>query len=171
MCLQTLPVSLWLPPKRRPSILKTPIVMLLPLGMLGRLQMRLIHKVGLAAIFGCSLIIVALELLRTIESLKGGATSLNTLWTNLETSIAVIVSCIPSYATIFNLRKERKIFRGASFKDSNRVLPSGNLKTFGTSASTRNLAKAVDDHEPHAVYDGSGDYNQQWMRMEPLQTL
>ena len=145
--------------------------MLLPLGMLRRLQMRVVHKVGLAAIFGCSLIIVALELLRTIESLKGGATSLNTLWTNLETSIAVIVSCIPSYSTIFNLRRERKALRGNSARYSSRELTSRDTKAFGSSVSTRDLAKAMDDHEGHAVYDGSGDYNRQWIRMEPLQTL
>lgn len=89
--------------------------MALPLAMLKTLQMRTTAKLGLAGVFCCAIITIAFDILRTVETLtKGGDVGSTTLWTNLESAIAVIVSCLPSFAALVNKRDRKNAGRKAS---------------------------------------------------------
>lgn len=82
--------------------------MALPLVMLRGLQMRTPAKFGLAGIFCCAFITIAFDILRAVETdIKGGVKGSTALWTNLESAIAVIVSCLPSLAALFSPKNER----------------------------------------------------------------
>lgn len=82
------------------------VVMALPLAMLKGLQMSTNAKLGLACIFCCGIITIAFDVVRSVETLthssSGGST---TLWTNLESAIAVIVSCLPTFKALLGPRK------------------------------------------------------------------
>ena len=80
--------------------------MVLPLAMLKGLQMRTATKLGLAGIFCCAFITIMFDILRTVETAtKGGQAFLTPLFTNLESAVAVIVSCLPSFAALSKSRK------------------------------------------------------------------
>ena len=90
-------------------------VMALPLAMLKDLQMRTPAKVGLAGVFCCAFITVAFDILRAVETdMKGGVEGSTALWTNLESAIAVIVSCLPSFIALFSTKNDRKTGRNVS---------------------------------------------------------
>ena len=79
------------------------IVMALPLAMLKGLQMRTPLKIGLAGVFCCAFITIAFDVLRAVETdTKGGVKGSTALWTNLESAVAVIVSCLPSLTALFS---------------------------------------------------------------------
>lgn len=91
------------------------LVMALPLAMLKDLQMRAPAKVGLAGVFCCAFITVAFDILRAVETdMKGGVEGSTALWTNLESAIAVIVSCLPSFTALFSTKNDRKFGRNVS---------------------------------------------------------
>ena len=58
-------------------------------------------KLGLACIFFLGLVIVILDILRIALGHGGGIISLASLWDVLEPSIAVIVSTLPTYRSLF----------------------------------------------------------------------
>lgn len=90
------------------SMLNFVIVMALPLGMLKSLQMRTAAKVGLAGVFCCASITIIFDILRAVETdTKGGVKGSTALWTNLESAVAVIVSCLPSFTALFSSQSER----------------------------------------------------------------
>ena len=81
--------------------------MALPMGMLRKLQVPTTAKLGLAAIFSCAIFIIVFDTIRVVETLTQVSTSAVTpLWTNLESAISVIVSCLPSYAALFRQRQD-----------------------------------------------------------------
>ena len=83
------------------------IVMALPLAMLKGLQMRTPVKLGLAGVFCFAFITIAFDILRAMETnTKGGIKGSTALWTNLESAIAVIVSCLPSLTALFSPKNE-----------------------------------------------------------------
>ena len=91
------------------------IVMALPLAMLKGLQMSTKAKVGLTGIFCCAVITVAFDILRAVETLTNGSNPGSTaLWTNLESAIAVIVSCLPTFKSLIGPRKDSNPGRNAS---------------------------------------------------------
>ncbi len=70
--------------------------------------MRTSVKVGLAGVFGCAFITVVFDVLRTVETVtKGGVAGSTALWTNLESAVAVIVSCLPSLTALFSPKNPR----------------------------------------------------------------
>ena len=72
------------------------VVMALPLAMLRRLQMSMKVKLGLAGIFCCAVATIAFDIIRAVETLTDGdRLGLTALWTNLESAVAVLVSCLP----------------------------------------------------------------------------
>ena len=84
------------------------IVMALPLAMLKGLQMRTPVKLGLAGVFCFAIITIAFDILRAVETnTNGGIQGSTALWTNLESAIAVIVSCLPSLVALFNPKNEQ----------------------------------------------------------------
>lgn len=89
------------------------IVMALPLAMLKGLQMRTSAKVGLAGVFCCAFITIVFDILRAVETdMKGGVKGSTALWTNLESAVAVIVSCLPTLSALFNPKNEHNGGRG-----------------------------------------------------------
>ena len=89
-------------------------VMALPLWMLRSLAMRPIQKLGLVFIFGVALLTVALEILRTVESvkiLKGAASIQSTtyarsiLYAVIEIAFNVIISSLPVYRTLMSIKR------------------------------------------------------------------
>lgn len=90
-------------------------VMALPLAMLKDLQMRTPAKFCLAGVFCCAFITVVFDILRAVETdTKGGVKGSTALWTNLESAIAVIVSCLPSFTALFSPKNERNGGRNCS---------------------------------------------------------
>lgn len=84
------------------------IVMALPLAMLKGLQMRTPVKLGLAGVFCFAIITIAFDILRAVETnTRGGIEGSTALWTNLESAIAVIVSCLPSLVALFSPKNEQ----------------------------------------------------------------
>ena len=82
--------------------------MTLPLAMLKGLQMRTTVKVGLAGVFGCAFITIVFDILRAVKTdTEGGVQGSTALWTNLESAIAVIVSCLPSLVALFSPQNKR----------------------------------------------------------------
>lgn len=89
--------------------------MALPLAMLKNLQMRTTAKLGLAGVFCCAFITIAFDILRTVETLTEDEVAGSTaLWTNLESAIAVIISCLPSFAALFKPRNRKTLGRNVS---------------------------------------------------------
>lgn len=82
--------------------------MALPLAMLKRLQMRMPLKIGLAGIFCLAFITIGFDILRAVETeTKGGVKGSTALWTNLESAVAVVVSCLPSFTALFSPKNKR----------------------------------------------------------------
>lgn len=82
--------------------------MALPLAMLKGLQIRTPLKIGLAGIFGCAFITIGFDILRAVQTnTKGGVKGSTALWTNLESAVAVIVSCLPSFMALFSPKNKR----------------------------------------------------------------
>ena len=89
--------------------------------MLKGLQIRTPVKVGLAGVFGCAFITISFDIIRAVKTNTEGAVQGSTaLWTNLESAVAVIVSCLPSLVALFspkakgNHRKNRDPYRQRS---------------------------------------------------------
>lgn len=76
--------------------------------MLKGLQMRTSAKVGLVGVFCCAFITIVFDILRAVETdTRGGIKGSTALWTNLESAVAVIVSCLPSLTAFFNTKNAR----------------------------------------------------------------
>ena len=81
--------------------------------MLKGLQMRTSAKFGLAGVFCCAFITIVSDILRAVETdMKGGVKGSTALWTNLESAVAVIVSCLPTLSALFSPKNERNGGRG-----------------------------------------------------------
>ena len=103
---QTLPVGDWI--LAIVTDAKYLSVMALPLAMLKGLQMRTPVKVGLAGVFCCAFITIVFDILRAVKTDTDGDVQGSTaLWTNLESAVAVIVSCLPSFTALFSSKNQR----------------------------------------------------------------
>ena len=70
--------------------------------------MRRPAKVGLAGVFCCAFITIVFDILRAVETdTRSGIKGSTALWTDLESAVAVIVSCLPSFTALFNLKNAR----------------------------------------------------------------
>lgn len=82
--------------------------MLLPLWMLHALQMQMIQKIGLACIFLLATIDILFDILRTVHTVnRDSLTTHAIIWDVLEPTIAVIISCLPSYRALFKHSRSR----------------------------------------------------------------
>ena len=152
----------------------TILVMALPLVMLKGLQMRFQAKLGLAGVFCCAFIIIAFDILRTAETLTNDFSPGSTaLWTNLESAIAVIVSCLPSFATLLRSKDKKArpyrprslamsdsaklcISAGSSIKDENSghfsaTASSETIKSPGDSSTDMRSIDAFSTNQTSAV--------------------
>lgn len=87
-------------------------VMILPWYIIRKIQINLAKKVGLAAIFSVGLITIACDILRTIKSFSEALFSDSSLYTFLEVTLAVIVSCLPIYRALLRDKPKEKANKG-----------------------------------------------------------
>lgn len=127
--------------------------MALPLAMLKNLQVRTTAKIGLAAVFCCAFITIAFDILRAVETLtRDGVVGSTALWTNLESAVAVIVSCLPSFAALFNPRNSRNAGRNASPYRPRSLIISDSAKSCMSGGSSINSGHD-DYHSAAASYE------------------
>lgn len=82
--------------------------MALLLAMLNDLQMRTPVKVGLAGVFCCAFITIGFDILGAVETERETeGRGFMALWTNLESAVAVIASCLPSFTALFSQKNKR----------------------------------------------------------------
>ena len=118
--------------------------MALPLWMLKDLKMRLPQKLGLAFIFCFAFVVIALDILRTVEAI-----GLNqALFTILETNFAVIICCLPTYRALLNFRP----IKLGSYRKSSRYGDWSRSSNPGNTSSS----KATDDRQPLKRNLGNG---------------
>lgn len=115
--------------------------MALPLAMLKTLQISPRAKLGLVAIFGLASFIIVFDILRTTETL-GHSQSIGStaLWTDLESAIAIIVSCLPSFVALLRPRKGNDVEKNTSRYPSRPLAISVSAKQFmDTSGSVKHV--------------------------------
>jgi len=81
------------------------LIVCLPMGMLIKLKLPTSQKLGLGVIFCLGLVDIVFDILRTLNTINGGAFAIDTIWDVLETVIAVIVSTLPSYRSLFTTQR------------------------------------------------------------------
>ena len=114
--------------------------------------MQLSQKMGLIFVFSFALFIVALDVLRTVEAIWGN----QILYTILEINFAVIISCLPTFRSVLNMKQARKSKRsgaGSSHQFSLWSRTKGSKKFSNISSpsnsnttSERKFSKIVDDN-------------------------
>ncbi|MCJ1478831.1 hypothetical protein MMC13_007515 [Lambiella insularis] len=135
-------------------------IMGLPLWMLHRMKLRPLQRAGLAFVFSFATVIVAIDILRTAESIAGN----QVLYIILEINFSVIIACLPTFRALFNLKGARDYsrntsrFRGSGLdlgrKFSNWSIPSMSWKSRSNSSNSalesqdRKFAKIADDGHP-----------------------
>ncbi|KAL9585912.1 MAG: hypothetical protein Q9212_001229 [Teloschistes hypoglaucus] len=85
--------------------------MALPIYMIRKLQMTWVKKISLAAVFGVILITIAVDLLRTAQTLNPNTGLYSPLYYILEASLTVIASCLPTYKALLRTRPTTTAFR------------------------------------------------------------
>ena len=83
--------------------------MALPLWILRGLQMQTKHKCGLAALFSLATISIILDIVRTVGTLSETSTNfyLGAIYNIVEIELAVIVSTLVAYRTLFSTQRKR----------------------------------------------------------------
>ena len=128
--------------------------MALPLAMLKGLQMRTPVKLGLAGVFCFAIITIAFDILRTVETnTNGGVEGSTALWTNLESAIAVIVSCLPSLIALSNPKNEQSGGRHRGPYRQRSLAISNSAKLYINAKSS--LKSGYSEHTPA---DGRSDH-------------
>ena len=124
--------------------------------MLKGLQMRTPVKLGLAGVFCFAIITIAFDILRAVETnTKGGIEGSTALWTNLESAIAVIVSCLPSLVALFNPKKEQNGGRrGGPYKQRSLAISKSAelyINTRSSSKSGYSERTSAEGHSNHGI--------------------
>ena len=85
--------------------------MALPLYMLKGLQMPTSRKVGLGCLFCLAFVVIAVDIIRTVITIDGSPVTLGTVLDFLEPQLAVIISCLPTYRSLFSTVRKREAKR------------------------------------------------------------
>ena len=80
------------------------------------------RKVGLAVLFLVAITDVIFDITRTFYTVDATGVALDTTWDILETTIAVIVSSLPTYGTLLGPTKKRKNRRYQNLDHSRAVI-------------------------------------------------
>ncbi|KAL9106284.1 MAG: hypothetical protein Q9227_008683 [Pyrenula ochraceoflavens] len=118
------------------------LIMVLPIHAIWNIQLSRAQKWGLTGIFAVSLITVAFSVVRAIEILSdqsNGPVWCN-LWSIVESSIAVIVGCLPTFKALFSTRGSSSRKSYASSRRSSAPLQGG-----------RGWSSYQDDHVEDAI--------------------
>jgi hypothetical protein len=89
--------------------------MALPIYLVWTLQMQPMQKIAICLLFGTGLVCISFATIRVVQigiNDKGQASTPEpkwlTLWSVLETSIAVIIGCCPAFAALIRTRRNTK---------------------------------------------------------------
>ena len=123
------------------------------------------RKVGLAALFLIAITDVIFDITRTIytinDTFKAKAVALDTIWDILESTIAVIVSSLPTYKALLGPTKKRKNTRYQNLDHSGVVIgkssPSHNAKESNDLELGINSGKASEKGWENGSSEDSGD--------------
>ena len=74
----------------------------LPFWMLTDLKITMSQKLGLAFIFSFALVCIALDIVRVVEAVSQN----QALYTVIEINLVVVMSCLPTYRTLLNIRRK-----------------------------------------------------------------
>lgn len=78
------------------------------MGILRKLRIRKTQKLGLILVFSVCLLTIALELFRFIRNITGDQTTNNILYAVINANLTIIISCTPTYRSLWTLwRKSR----------------------------------------------------------------
>lgn len=80
----------------------------LALYMLRHLKVRRAQKIGLSGVFSLGIVIIIVDIARTANSPRPGAFAQTSLFRMIESSMAVIVSCLPTYRALLATEKPSK---------------------------------------------------------------
>jgi hypothetical protein len=121
--------------------------MVLPMPTIYKLQIRNTQKLGLVLVFSVCLITIALEIFRLIQNLRGDETLNNVLFAVLNASLTVIISCTPTYRSLWVLYRKRQSGYSEAYKRSGSSprRPRDEPKAFSVDP---NRPKAVHGEEP-----------------------
>ena len=126
--------------------------MAVPMYMLWGLQMRRGQKIGIACVFCLGFVVAIFDILRTVESLVSGTFSGVALWSSMEVSIAVIVSSLPTYRTLFGIKTRKGTVKYISWDRYRRFDKHNNQKRSGSSSDgNTNSSKAASNMDPGAL--------------------
>ncbi len=78
--------------------------MALPFWMLRDLKISISQKLGLALIFSFAIVCVALDIVRVVKAISQN----QALYTIIEINFVVVISCLPTYRTLLNIRKRKQ---------------------------------------------------------------
>ena len=123
--------------------------MALPLWMLKGLQMPTSRKVGLGCLFCLAFVDITFDILRTVYTMDGETATLGTIWDTLEVQFAVIISCLPTYRSLFSTvrKREAKRYKEMAFDIHDKAGRSPPCHSFGQSVhgspSQQDLAESV----------------------------
>ena len=147
-------------------LLICPTVMGLPMSMLRSLQLRTTAKIGLAGVFSCAFITIIFDVTRAIETVRNDGTVGSTaLWTNLESAVAVIVSCLPSFKALLGPRRSSDPARTVSHyktrpltisKSARTLLGDGPSFDSGMSTPLTGIKQPDADHSTRSFSLGTG---------------
>lgn len=131
--------------------------MILPLPTLFSLQMRTSQKLAVAAIFLLVWVTIAFDILRLVESLKSGST-LTSLYTSLETEVAVIVCSLPTFRIALTRSDHAK-------RAKNIVLGSIGLSSRGKGSSKAEMLRSTAEGSGRGnSHDNAG--SEDWVETE-----
>ncbi|KAL8661098.1 MAG: hypothetical protein Q9202_005912 [Teloschistes flavicans] len=125
--------------------------------MIRRLQMTWAKKISLAAVFGVVLITVAIDIIRTVQSLNPRAGVYSWLYFMLEASFAVIVSCLPTYKSLLRKRPTTTAFKQHAIgliKEDNSLQPLATTYPLGIDS---NQGRKANPTNPVTELSNPGD--------------
>ena len=81
--------------------------MFFPMLRLPTLKVRLLQKLILVTIFSLALLVIAVEVTRTVIAIRGSTLrDLTALFIVIESAVAVMISCLPFYINLFRRSKQ-----------------------------------------------------------------
>ncbi|KAH8431438.1 putative integral membrane protein (Pth11) [Aspergillus melleus] len=134
------------------------IIIALPLPVLWRLHLRLRQRIALVAIYALGFFITVIQIIRifTIKALETYTDSEPiVMWSSVEISLGVIISCVPTYGTYFHTfatnvnaywRRHSSTFTWKSDRSNSHSGPSGNGKENSHSKRSSNSGSQGTTH-------------------------
>jgi hypothetical protein len=137
--------------------------MILPLGLIWNLQMPRAQKVGIGGIFCVGIICIVIAIIRVVQiGVKSGnnstpSSSWLALWGIVETGIAVIIGCLPSFAVLHrNAKNSRRGYSSSPYYED-RLAHGSKMRQEGLQPSNLSGVTAERALGSHSVGVHSGN--------------